>query len=189
MRRFRIPAYFILLVGAVFPILDLSGAVFPVHPGVMQWRFGMIGLSAGVLLAPMMMMLLIFGVSIFFGDRAVSMSIGVIAAILAIACVVAMGMFALDSLQMKRTINPQSATKFLFAMGDALLKLGMVTIAMTLLAVNALRQAGAAKKAVSTKTRPTSSPLLARASMSAPAPAAARVPESTLPESSTIPDA
>jgi hypothetical protein len=145
-RRFRIPAYLIFTLGAVLPLVELVLAVSPVKPSQVMWRFGAVGLFASAAAAPLIMLLLLYGVALASEDRGVLYVIGTLAALSAAVLLVSSGSFTLDALQMKRQVTPAAETKFAVASVQAFVKLVLQGIAAAVLAVSAFRAAGALRR-------------------------------------------
>lgn len=147
-RRFRIPAYLIFILGAVLPLVELVLAVSPLKPTQVMWRFGAVGLFASAAAAPLIMLLLLYGVALAAEDRRVLYVIGSLAALAAAILLVSSGAFALDALQMKRQVTPGAMTKFAVASVQAFVKLVVQGVAAAVLAMSALRAARALKREV-----------------------------------------
>src|SRR4051812_25754232 len=71
LRRLRLPAYLIFAVTSIFPLIDLVLTVLPAHPGTVMWRFGSVGLLSSAIGAPLLVLVLIFAVALWAGDRGV----------------------------------------------------------------------------------------------------------------------
>jgi hypothetical protein len=145
-RRFRTPAYLIFTLGAILPLVELVLAVSPVKPSQVMWRFGAVGLFASAAAAPLIMLLLLYGVALASEDRGVLYVIGTLAALSAAILLVSSGSFTLDALQMKRQVTPAAATKFAVASVQAFVKLVLQGIAAAVLAVSAFRAGGALRR-------------------------------------------
>lgn len=152
-RRFRTPAYLIFTLAAILPTVELILAISPVKPSQVMWRFGAVGLFASAAAAPLIMLLLLYGLALFSEDRVVLYVIGVVAALGAAVLIASAGSFTLDALQMKRQVNPPAMTKFAVASVQALAKLLLQGVAAAVLSVSAFRAARALKREVARPAR------------------------------------
>jgi hypothetical protein len=153
-RRLRAPGYLIMAVTSILPLIDLLMAISPMHFGTVMWRFGAVGLVSSAIGAPLLVLVLVYALALLCGDRKVVVTVGVIAAIIAVVMLLGAGSFALDALQMKGRVNPAALDKFKGASALALVKLVLMGISAIVLAVSAFRSAKLAKKEVVRTTRP-----------------------------------
>lgn len=152
-RRFRTPAYLIFTLAAILPIVELILAVSPVKPTQVMWRFGAVGLFASAAAAPLIILLLVYGVALLSEDRVVLYVIGSLAGFAAAVLIISSGAFTLDALQMKRQVNAPAMTKFAIASVQAFVKLLLQGLAAAVLSVSAFRAARALKREVSRPAR------------------------------------
>ena len=153
-RRLRAPGYLIMAVTSILPLIDLLMAISPMHFGTVMWRFGAVGLVSSAIGAPLLVLVLVYALALLCGDRKVVITVGVIAAIIAVVMLLGAGSFTLDALQMKGRVNPAALDKFKGASALALVKLIVMGISAIVLAVSAFRSAKLAKKDVVRATRP-----------------------------------
>ena len=152
-RRLRAPGYLIMAVTSILPLIDLLMAISPMHAGTVMWRFGAVGLISSAIGAPLLVLTLVYALALLCGDRKVVITVGVIAAIVAVLMLVGAGSFTLDALQMKGRVNPVALDKFKGASALALVKLVVMGISAIVLAVSAFRSAKLAKKETARATR------------------------------------
>jgi len=153
-RRLRAPGYLIMAVTSILPLIDLLMAISPMHLGTVMWRFGAVGLISSAVGAPLLVLTLVYALALLSGDRKVVITVGVIAAVVALLMIVGAGSFTLDALQMKSRVNPAALDKFKGASALALLKLVVMGIASIVLAVSAFRSARLSKRETVRATRP-----------------------------------
>lgn len=139
LRRFRVPAYVILILGGAFPFVDWLMTIYPLHLGSVPWRFGAAGLAANLVVGPLVTFVLIYGIALAFRDRKVVMFVAIFAAVAAVAAVLLAGSFTLDSLQMKNQIRPEQLRRFALTSGQALVKLVAQALGAGVLAFSAFR--------------------------------------------------
>lgn len=160
LHRFRAPAYLILVLSALFPIVDLLLTVAPWHPSVVMWRFGAVGMAANAVAGPLLILLLVYGVALLFADRRILMAIGIVSLLGAVLLTLAFGAFALDALQMKAQVRPEALRKFTFASGQAFVKLLIQAISATVLGLSAIRASRAKKQEMARSERPSPGAML-----------------------------
>jgi hypothetical protein len=153
-RRLRTPGYLIMAVTSILPLIDLMMAISPMHPGTVMWRFGAVGLISSAIGAPLLVLTLVYALALLCGDRKVVVTVGVIAAVIAVLMLVGAGSFTLDALQMKGRVNPAALDKFKGASALALVKLVVMGVSAIVLAVSAFRSAKLGKKETVRATRP-----------------------------------
>jgi hypothetical protein len=153
-RRLRVPGYLIMAVTSILPLIDLLMAISPMHPGTVMWRFGAVGLISSAIGAPLLVLVLVYALALLSGDRKVVITVGVIAAIVALLMIVGAGSFTLDALQMKGRVNPAALDKFKGASALALVKLVVMGISAIVLAVSAFRSTKLMKRETVRATRP-----------------------------------
>jgi len=156
-RRLRAPAYLIMAVTSILPLIDLLMAISPVHFGTVMWRFGAVGLISSALGAPLLVLVLVYALALLSGDRKVVITVGVIAVVMALLMLVGAGSFSLDALQMKSRVNPVALDKFKGASALALVKLLVMGVSAIVLAVSAFRSAKLMKRETVRVTRPSAS--------------------------------
>ena len=138
----------LLGIALILPIVDLIAQIWPLRPATVVWRFGAVGLMSSAVGAPLVLLFLIFAIALAANDRKVMVFVGVVTAIFVLLLVSGMGAFALDALQMKRRVQEGAQPKFLLAAAQALMKLGLQSIASLVLAISAFRANSASKLAV-----------------------------------------
>ena len=153
-RRLRAPAYLIMAVTSILPLVDLLMAISPMHFGTVMWRFGAVGLISSAVGAPLLVLTLVYALALLSGDRKVVITVGIIAAILALLMLVGAGSFALDALQMKGRVNPAALDKFKGASALALVKLIVMGAASIVLAASAFRSTKLMKREPVRAARP-----------------------------------
>ena len=168
-RRLRAPAYLIMAVTSILPLIDLLMAISPMHFGTVMWRFGAVGLISSAIGAPLLVLVLIYALALLSGDRKVVITVGIIAAIIAVLMIGGAGSFALDALQMKSRVNPVALDKFKGASALALVKLLVMGVSAIVLAVSAFRSAKLMKRDTVRVTRPNAGLVVGQASAPKPA--------------------
>lgn len=168
LRRARFPAYLVLGMAMVFPIVDLLSSLTPMHPSNVMWRFGAMGLGASAVATPLLMLLLILSLALVLGDRPAVMLVAVLASLGVVVLLVGSGSFALDALQMKGKVPDKGQAKFVMASGVALMKLGLEMLAMLAVAVASVRAILSARRESARNTRTPVMPVMGRSPLMPP---------------------
>lgn len=101
----------IYLFGVAFMLtaaIDLFTTVWPMRPTEMTWRYGFLGLAGGYLQTPTLGLLLIAVAAIWDRSVGVLRLTGYASLLLALAFLIAMGVFGLDVVQV-RQLRPEDA--------------------------------------------------------------------------------
>lgn len=106
----------------VIPIVDTATSLFPWHLFDSRWRFGAVGMLSNALLIPTSGLLVAFVTALVLNHNPVRRTIGIFGFVAAGLCVVALGMFALDSLQTRAVVRPEMRLSFNVAAITAALK-------------------------------------------------------------------
>lgn len=90
----------------VVPLVDIALRVFPPKFDTVQWRFATVGLLAGNLGTVMLGLALTGLVAVLVGHMKALKVLGIVSMVAGVLLVAALGMFMLDALQVRRTVNP-----------------------------------------------------------------------------------
>jgi hypothetical protein len=151
-RHLRVPGYLFFGIAMILPLLDLLVSVYPIRLGTVVWRFGAVGFLSGAIGAPLLILFFIFALALFAGDRKVIMTVGVVAALIALLLVAGTGSFALDALQMKRRIQAAAQQRFVMVAMQAMLKIILQAISAIVLSITAFRTLKNWKRVTNTRT-------------------------------------
>ena len=127
------PLYFlaILLIGT--PLVDILANTWPLHVGLLTWRYGAAGMFSGFVLTPLLGLGLACWLAITMGHRAIQRVLMIASLVAAVVLlVVALG-FVLDVLQLRHNVpaNPPQAL-WTFEVGAAKAFLKHVTAVVAL---------------------------------------------------------
>ncbi|MDB4888704.1 MAG: hypothetical protein JWL61_559 [Gemmatimonadetes bacterium] len=172
-RHLRVPGYLFFGIAMILPLLDLLVSVYPARLGTVVWRFGAVGLLSSAIGAPLLVLFFIFALALFVGDRKVIVTVGVVAALIALLLVAGTGSFALDALQMKRRVQAAAQQRFMMASMQAMMKLILEAISAIVLSITAFRTLKKSKRAASSRPEPRAAGSLMMGRPSAPRPIAA----------------
>ncbi len=82
-------------------VIDLGSTVWPFRPGEVTWRYGFLGLMAGYLQTPTLGLTIALAVALWQESRTMLRVLGTVGLLAAAALLLAVGMFALDVIQMR----------------------------------------------------------------------------------------
>jgi hypothetical protein len=137
----RTAGYVILALAALFPLLDLAGAMWPLHFESATWRFGVLGLTANYVMGASIELFLLALLALVTSHRTMLMVLGVIAAILSVLMLGSAVLFLLDAVQTRTKVNPIALHRFDLAAAGALGKMVLFAVADGLLARGVFRAA------------------------------------------------
>ena len=109
------PAYLVAVALCVIPPFDAVMQVLPPRMGDARWRFGSFGLLTNALLVPLLGLLIAMFAASFFEHRRLQRVLAVITGIVALLVLGALGMFALDALQVRGTVPSKAQLAFTVA--------------------------------------------------------------------------
>jgi hypothetical protein len=107
-----LPAYVLAVLFMTMGPLDLMLDMPNFEFSSVRWRFGAVGLLVNGLLLPMTGLFLFLAIALLRGHRAAYIAGQVFAGIVVVALLVMFGSFALDSLQIRREVNPEMLRRF-----------------------------------------------------------------------------
>jgi hypothetical protein len=129
-RQVAVPAYLVALAFLLIPPIDALMQALPPRMHDPKWRFGIFGLESNALMLPMAGLLIAFMATVFFEHRLFQKVLGILSALAAILLIVALGFFALDSLQLHSEVKAAAQLAYKVASLTAVLKsiLGILTL-------------------------------------------------------------
>lgn len=129
-RQIAPAAYLVALAFLLIPPFDALMQVLPFRIHDPKWRFGFFGLASNALMLPMAGLLIAFMVTVVFEHRRFQKVLGILSTVAAVALIIALGIFALDALQVRAEVNPARILAFKVASLTAALKaiLGIITL-------------------------------------------------------------
>jgi hypothetical protein len=151
--QFRTAGYMVLVLAALFPLLDLLSGLYPTNFGNATWRFGAVGLFSNFAMGLSLELFLIAVIALVANQRRVLLVLGVLSALLAVLLLGSAVLFVLDALQTRARVNPAVLHRFDFAAGGAVAKLLLYAVANLVLARGAF---AAARRRTSRPTSPRS---------------------------------
>ncbi len=156
------PLYFlaILLIGT--PLVDILANTWPLHVGVLGWRYGAAGMFSGFVLTPLLGIGLACWLAVALGHRGIQRLLMIVCLVGAIVLLVAGLGFALDVLQLRHnvpTTPPQAMWSFEVGAAKAFLKYLTTVVSLGWLGLATRR----ALRASAGEVRAAPAPLVGRA--------------------------
>jgi hypothetical protein len=128
-KYFLWPTYVVAFVLLVVPLIDALHSIWPLRPGILQWRFGSVGVVSGGIMTPLLAELLIFSVAVILGHRWLQIGLASINALVAVIVMCVIILFALDSVQQSAAVRPDAMLSFKIAVAKTFLRLILTALA------------------------------------------------------------
>ncbi len=152
-RHLALPAYLVAAGLILIPFFDASMSVWPWRPGIVQWRFGALGLMSNALMIPAVGMLIILAIALLFGHGRTLRVFGALCTLAALVTGVSIFVFALDAVQTRVNVAESGRLSYTVASITAVGKLLLATLTLVGFAIAGLC-------APRDKIKTTSSPLV-----------------------------
>lgn len=136
------PMYCVAALLVITPLGDFVSGVWPWRLAALDWRFASSGLLSGFLLTPLLGALIAIGVAAVVGHDRILRVVGLIVLIAGGICVVILGAFLLDVVQLKGSIPEQQRRPFLDASIKAFVKYVLAAASSIWLGLRAYRLGG-----------------------------------------------
>jgi len=132
-RRLAVPCYIVAVAFIVLPVFDQVLQLAPtMHIHDARWRFGALGLLSNILLLPLLGMTLAFALSAIFELPQWQRALSIVAVVGIVLIVIAIGVFALDAIQVRSLMRVERLSSWTIATLTATGKyiLAAVTLAL-----------------------------------------------------------
>jgi hypothetical protein len=116
------PGYAIALLLIAFPLGDLAVNVWPFRLGLVEWRFGTVGLLSGFVLTPLLGIVGLVVVATALEQQRVLRVVAIVNLVAAVATLVILVVFGLDWIQMRSGTAPEARHSMDVGAVKALLK-------------------------------------------------------------------
>lgn len=133
--------YAFAVVLVVSPVVDVGTTVFPFRPGDLSWRYGALGIVPGYIHTPLLGLAIAFCLAIWFRHARTLRWLSILTLLAAVAFVMAMGVFALDVVQMRGMRPPEEQGLVLAGGAIQEFKYGTATLVLALLGIGGWRTA------------------------------------------------
>ena len=140
-RGLRVPGYLIMAMMTIVQMVDVGMRASPLRIHSAAWRLGVVTASANGVGTPLLALFLTLVLAVAARDRFVTLFVGVLSAVFAFLCFVAIGVFTLDALQMKSQVQPGFSHQYDVASLWLAVRLAMSAVAFAILTISAIRLA------------------------------------------------
>jgi hypothetical protein len=149
-------AYLVAVILILLPLIEVTLSVWPLRMNQTAWRFGTFGLISQAATTPLVGGVLLFATAFALGHRKTLLFSGVLAAVVALALLVSIPLFALDAVQMRAQVRAQTMRAFDLSSLLAIIKLSGLFALSLLLAIGAVK----ATRTTRIQTQPRQEPLI-----------------------------
>lgn len=139
-RTFRVlawPAYAVASLLIAVPLANIAPGMVPFDVDIVQWRFRVAGMVASSIALPVLGVLLGVTAAHMLGHLRTARALAVFSFLAAATGVLAIGMFALDSVQLRPEVRVEALPGFDASVIAGIVKFGLGTIVSIILGVGA----------------------------------------------------
>ena len=145
-RRLRAPGYVIIGTLTLLQLIEIEVRSWPFRIHSPAWRLGFVGTAAGAVGTPLLGLLLILAIAVASDDRAAAYAVSLVSWIAMALCIAALGMFALDVLQVKSDVAASLAGQYDVGSSWVAVRLVVAIVLFVVLGVSAWRAAKSAER-------------------------------------------
>jgi hypothetical protein len=147
LKQVRVAGYVILILSALFPLLELAASLWPTRFDSATWRFGAAGLVSNFAMGATIELFLIVVLAMFSNHRRMLLVLGTVSVVIAVVLLGGAVVFVLDAIQTRAKVTPAMVHRFDVAAVGALGKMVLFAVANGLLARSAFRAAAGERTA------------------------------------------
>ncbi|MEO7996539.1 MAG: hypothetical protein ABI852_03795 [Gemmatimonadaceae bacterium] len=134
------------------PYFQAMAGLWPIQVGALQWRFQATGAMSGILMLPFLGLVLALAVARSCGHKGIARIVGVISALTVFGIICALGLFAMDALQLKKVVRDVQMASFNKAVFTATCTLLFSVVTFGVLTIVAFRSPKGAISKSTTKS-------------------------------------
>jgi len=123
------PIYLVAFVLWLQPMVDFFANVWPLSVGMLPWRYGAVGISAGFVLTPLLAVVIAMTTAALMGHHRVMKTLAVLCGIGALLLFVASVGFVFDVLELRVNVNEEGMSQYVIGAWKAEFKL-LTTVAV-----------------------------------------------------------
>lgn len=138
-RRWLPAGYLVGLCLCLAPLIQTLGSLWPPRFDEATWRYGAVGIFLSSVGAAPLGLLIILGVALALGHRAVVQAVGVLGIVLTLLVLMVCGAFALDVLQVRSIVRPAVRGGFDLTAAKAVFTGLIVMLTSVLISIAAFR--------------------------------------------------
>ena len=94
------------------PYFQAMAGIWPLQLGSLQWRYTATSAMSGILMLPFIGLVLALAVARTCGHKAAARIVGAVAALTTLTLLLAMGLFVMDALQLKKVVPDRELARF-----------------------------------------------------------------------------
>lgn len=145
LRRVAVPAWVMVAILVVFPILDLVQGVWPVRMGDVSWRVASVGLFSRAMLTPILGLVVAYAAALLLEQRRVVRTMAVLNGLMTVVLLAVLGFYALDAVELRARLASENRNYDL-GIGFSFLKYGFGLAMLLVLTVSEWRTAGTMRR-------------------------------------------
>ena len=127
-------------------LIEIEVRSWPFRIHSPTWRLSFIGTTAGAVGTPLFGLLIILAIAVATDDRTAAYAVSLVSWLAMVACAAAVGMFALDVLQVKNEVTSSVAGQYDLGSGWVVTRMIVAAVLFVVLAVSAWRAAKSAER-------------------------------------------
>lgn len=138
MNRYRflaLPGYCIAAFLIIVPFMDTIISTMPLSPTIVGWRFGTLGLLANAFMTPLVGLFILLALAAALDQRRVLRVLAVLSVVAAVFVLGGLGLFVLDTVQMRSQVRPEAKTTFDRATVVAMAKYLFTTVVLAMVGI------------------------------------------------------
>ena len=140
-RRVRAPAYLIMALLVLSPLIELCAAAWPFDARQAGWRLSFAGTAGASLGWPLLGLFLTFLIAVLVADTTALLVVSSFSTLVGVLCFFQAALFALDALEMKTRVRPAMSARYDAVSAWWVLKFCAAGAILVLLSVSAWRVA------------------------------------------------
>jgi hypothetical protein len=156
----RIPGYLVMAATTIVQLVDVGIRAWPFRIHSPAWRLGVVGFAANAVSTPMLALLVILAIAVAVGDKGITYLVSALATFTAALCLLAIGVFALDALQMKGQIEANLSHQYDVASYWLVIRVLIAGLVFIVIGVSAFRVGKTVRRDLPRATPKGGSPLV-----------------------------
>ncbi len=140
-RRVRAPAYLVMALLILSPLIELCAAAWPFDAHQAGWRLSFAGTAGASLGWPILGLFLTFLIAVLVADTSALVVVSSVSTLIGVLCFCQAALFALDALELKARVRPAMAERYDAVSAWWVIKFFAAGAILLLLAVSAWRVA------------------------------------------------
>lgn len=151
-RSLRLPGYLVMAMLMVFSIVEVGVRSAPFRLHSPAWRLEMIGGGAGAIGTVVLGLFVIYAIAMAADDRPTAYIVSSLSSLAAALCVIAIGVFALDAIQVKAQVQTSLAHGYDIGTVWVVVRIAIAAAILAVIAVSSIRAARNARREASPRT-------------------------------------